>query len=506
MTFDTQKKQFDFILEPPKISLTLSGIDSMDCKIDTLTDIDILPSKAQIVGHFSGIINNIAFADTEQEVSTKATVDGELSRLDNFAIKDKYSAQNESLIVFLNKNPAGIVFANKNLLPNQLFFSYKITQKSWYQVLTDLSKNLGFEFWYDYELQQCWLGEPDEIVVLDDERFEFVKDFERPSVVSYNFKSLYNRVIAKGGQLNSVELADANNINSNNPVVDSIDEFGQTYSYIQDAVSITKYGVRELFIASPTINQSAGSTSSLPKTQLANLLYQQALRLLLKHREPQITITGVEAIGDKNLVKIGNKLRISTLFADHNKIIAGDFFVTKIDYTIDRDTDQYKYGLTLMNYLDKQSLSDNILSRLQKVDEIPPLNQQQLFNLTSLGTIGLGGIGYALTATSYNLNDTFKLGITQYSFDLIITQTTLVSGTGFGLTAILIDSISIPVSSIGVSNLVPTNSLSFDITTANLSQSQKVALYNSGVHNIELVGQGNASVSIAIAIKVVGYN
>jgi hypothetical protein len=501
MTLTTQNREYEFTQEPPKFTFVLSGVDSLECKIQPDLELVSKPSEVTVTDHIVGVINDFAFADSNSEVSTRLKIDGILSKLDNFVVKSEYSAKNENLVTFLNKNPAGIVFNNYNLAPEQLTFSSKIQNKSWYDTLTELSKNIGFEFWYDYNLNQCNLGSPDQIIVLTDENFDFEPDkFSPPTVVSYNQKTIYNRIIAKAGQLNAINLSEATNFNTNYPILESVDELGNRYSYIEDSQSIAKYGLRELFINSPSLNQSsAGPTIS--KESLANLLYQQAYRLILKHKEPQATITGLTATGPKDLVKIGNKLRITKKFPNHQRIVEGEYFVTRIEYSIDRESDTYQYNLTLMNYLDKQSVADNILNQFQRVDELPPnsLSESDTVNLTA-STNG------SITNGSYTTNSSFNLGVTQYQVSINATQTTTTLGSSFQATSIVIDSISIPIFVATNSNVL-TGSATVDISALqSLTQTQKNQIYSNGNHNLSIVGSSDANVNISITISIVGYN
>jgi hypothetical protein len=501
MTLLTQNREYNFTQEPPKFSFVLSGQDSLECKIQPDIELDNKPSEVIVTDHIVGIINEFAFADSSSEVSTRLKVDGILAKLDNFVIKSEYSAKNENLVTFLNNNPSGIIFTNYNLAPEQLYFSSKIQNKSWYDTLAELSKNIGFEFWYDYTINQCLLGSPDQVITLGDEQFDFEPDkFSPPTVVSYNQKTVYNRIIAKAGQLNAINLSEATNFNTNYPILESVDELGNNYSYIEDTQSIAKYGVRELFINSPSLNQSS-TGPSISKESLANLLYQQAYRLILKHKEPQAIITGLTATGPKSLVKIGNKLRISRSFANHNRKVEGEFFVTKIDYSIDRDTDVYQYNLTLMNYLDKQSVTDNILNRFQRVDELPPnsISESDTVNI-------IASTNGNITAGSYTTNNSFNLGVTQYQVSISATQTTTTLGSNFVATSIAIDGVSIPIN-IATNNNILTNATSVDISSLqSITQTQKNQIYSTGNHNVSLTGSGNANVNISITISILGYS
>lgn len=402
-------------------------------------------SRKNLFTGFTGEARNSVNSDGA--ISWSIPLKGKLSLLQhqNTGVTDII---NGNIIDILNDANLGIKFEGKNLENSNISIayksiSYKTSNQSWWDFLVEFAKKLDFFFWYDYNLDRCYIGEPDtEILVTND---SFISSQNPCKFASISFKkdeTLANRVVALGGGVTklTIERATADVVSAGGY---QILRNGANF-FVEDKDSIQTYGLYEQQISSPDIVQLSTTKESIEAS--SNLLYAEAVSILKNRKDPQVLIQNFEYYS-KSAVEnpITNGSYFSMDFNENPNLgystsILGKFYISDVTHEFALDSSEGYYQCTLINKI-ANPISANIMKKYENsLVQKPPLNTSPIVTETFLASTDASGV---LDSVTINKNFSFTAGIKRINRLYVLVSGKILSGQMTLLANISIDGVEL---------------------------------------------------------------
>lgn len=318
---------------------------------------------------FTGFTNSIDFS-FNQGNNFKITAKGVLETLKNAKITDEFDFKDYNIVDILNKNDFGIKFQDYNLEEYQKEFSQVVTNDSYYQLLDSLSKRFGFDFWFDYSSQICFLGKADKVLKISDQEVLDGK-INLPSQINYQKDRIVNLIQVQGGLSGLLGLEKANpelQIKFGYKVDEIIDKFSKKIVYfIKDNQSIKNYGMRQNLITPIDINIK--NLTLEQQKEISTLLYKVAVAQLNDFKNPLIIINNLKFYQ----IKFADRLSLFNVFDLDLQDVSSSFFggfkskmqIADISFVFEgRDTSEGFYNLSLVSFLSKEKKEEYVLNRI----------------------------------------------------------------------------------------------------------------------------------------------
>ena len=446
---------------------------------------------------FDGYVQTEGVVHNDSEQNRSKTVLNKLSLLQNQYFYAEIQPSNVEIIAFLNQNPSGILFKNYNLYGSNKYFTDAIRKISWYSQLVELSRRFGFEFWWSYTDNCCYLGNPNDDKIED--VITLTQDSEKcilPTQAGIDYGQVFNEIFVFGGLQDTLSLDLATASNPNYPIKNKLDTLSnKTVYYIEDTTSKANYGIKQDIIAG--VNFSSNNTNTANRTAYSNIMYSLAVERIIKHKDPLITINNVNYLAQDYTELTLNKI-FKCNFAINGIQIIGNYLIKSSEWTIDNATQEGVRKLQLINFIDKTTPLKKLLDVLaQKTDTVLSTSNQ------SIPLSQTFSVPYSFAGVSYSLNNAYKY-LNSYSLNITVNQ--LNTG-NFTISSLTIDGVElINFLSSKTINTIGSITNTVDIHNSSLSASQKALLEDTASnHTILINGTGTANISVSYTINASGY-
>jgi hypothetical protein len=472
----------------------LSGIDTLDFGFAMFEGFERVNYQVVLkednVQVFKGTIQTQTISQTMDDSMVRCVAFGELYKLEScLAHTEKnYSG---SVVDLLNTNNQGIIFENYNLQSKDLFFNSEIKIKSYLQLLEEIRTKSSIQYYYDYQKNKCMLGVPtgagtnsNDLIYADQENDKILK---LPDIQVIDYSKISNRISISSGTQNSIGLEFATITEASYPKQERNDLIFPTQSYtcVENTVSIAKYGLKEEFLRGVNITSSSGD--QLNKELISNYLYKVAVDKANTFSKPQIQLKNLEYKADTSY-----EVNLFNIFDLDYEILGqevkGKYMIEAISHDLTQleNSGIHKAQIQLTNYIDRgfdktRSYFDFIQSKAS--DQVSTGSQS--IPISTTGTF------------SYSINSTFKT-VEQYNIGLTFSNVG-----AFTVSSIKIDGYDLTQYFTPLNFIDSGSTNIFDITNSSLPISIKSQLELSGNHVLTINAPLNTS--ITGNITVLGY-
>lgn len=215
--------------------------------------------------------------------------------------------------------------------------------QTYYQAIEELAKRWGYHFRLTSTLRELEFGAFGTLNTAvrltnlggQDGSFDERNDVAIVKRVSYhtNTDEIYNRIIAVGSGVGAAQLVLNDGESGDTYTVQSRAGGGsQQEFYIEDATSISQYGVRESVVIFDQVRPIANTATA--KTQAQTELLFNAERYLERYKDVREQLNGVEVYGLRTPLNVGEKINIRYKGLDDDGNLAldidDDYWITEI--------------------------------------------------------------------------------------------------------------------------------------------------------------------------------